>query len=206
MNLTQTLRASSLRICDSLGLPTNPSLPKLDASLTLRSATEISRRALALNVIVACSYGFSRESGLAWLQEYNLSQELSGAESAFLQGESENVQSFQLLAESLFALAWVLGLVNSFSWNAAPPTNLVFIFPNLKVQETPHRFTGTVKLRREAAVLSALDASYCIHWSCLEIQSNGQRPSVNVRAIEYRRWALEWVMGSEAWDEISLDT
>jgi hypothetical protein len=206
MSSTQIQRASSFVVCESLGLPTNRSLPELESSLSLRSKTEIVNRALTLNVVVACSYGFPKKSGLAWLQQHNLSRELTASESEFLNNERANSQPFKLQAECIFAFAWVFGLVGSFNWKATPPNNLVLLFPNLKEQESPQRFVAESNLRNERAILSALDAAFCIHWACRELELSKQTPSVSLNAVTHRRWVFEWVMSDKAWDEISLDT
>jgi hypothetical protein len=199
-------RERSRKVSQSLGLPFNERLPELESSLRLRDKSSIATRALALQVAVACSYGYASSEGVEWLKIHHLASSLSETERVFLEDTREDKLRFQPQVECLFAFAWVLGLTSPFDWRAPPPENLVSMYPHLKTKELPQRFLDSIKLRSETEVLAAVDAAYCVHWGCRQLLLDGRSPPVQVAAVENRRRALEWSVGTENWDDLSLDS
>lgn len=203
---SSTTREHSRKVSQSLGLPFNERLPELEPSLRLRDKSSIATRALALQVAVACSYGYASSEGVEWLRNHHLTSSLSEAERAFLEDKRGDKLRFQPQVECLFAFAWVLGLTSPLDWKSPPPENLVSLYPNLKTKESPQRFLESIRVRSEIEVLAAVDTSYCVHWGCRQVLLDGRSPPLQVAAIENRRRALEWSVGTENWDDLSLDT
>lgn len=108
--------------------------------------------------------------------------------------------------ECLNAFAWLLGHIPGIPLSAVPGSNLVRVYPDLKHQESPDRFLAASRLRRPEDALSTLDLYYCADWGCRELSLAHRYPAFNCTAIRRRRWALEWALGSEDWDAVSLDT
>lgn len=189
--------------CLARGLSTNENLPELEESLSLRPLKEIVGRTMALHGIVACSYGYSPKQTLKWLEENGVVGFLSRSERIAFE-PSKAVAEYQWEAYSLYALAWVLGLINEYSAVSEMPDTLVNVLPDIKEGEAIEHFYSRVSLRGEREILAQLDASYCVHWAIVDVARRDMASPVE-GAIQRRR-ALEWCMSDKGWDSISLDT
>lgn len=82
------------------------------------------------------------------------------------------------------------------------------IFPDLKKEEDSKTFMLKGEIRTLEEIASACDLAYCLHWSLRQAQHE-EKPVPGKAAphvIIERRRALEWLISSEPWDEVSLDT
>jgi len=189
--------------CLARGLSNNENLPELEESLSLRPLKEIVGRIMALHGIVACSYGYSPTQTLKWLEENGVVGFLTSSERIALES-SGSMAEYQWEVYSLYALAWVLGLINGYSATSEMPDTLVNVLPDIKEGEAIEHFYSRVSLRGEREIIVQLDASYCVHWAILDAAQRGIASPVE-GAIQRRR-ALEWCMSDKDWDSISLDT
>jgi hypothetical protein len=207
MNLDD-LRQASLRKATALGYPPAITLPLLDESLRLRSGREITERALTLSGVVAASYGFPRERVTEWLQGEGLEATLGKAEAAFLQGKLGDAQPFQVQVESLTAFAWALGFLGAIEFDKPSPRHLVSIFPDFKRSQSSIHFRDKAKLRDQNDVLRACDLAYCLHWGINQklIDKKPLPGELPPHVVIERRRAIEWMLSSEAWEDVSLDT
>lgn len=202
------LRQASLRKATALGYPPATTLPLLDDSLRLRSAKEITERALTLSGVVAVSYGFPRERVTEWLQREGLEATPGKAEAAFLQHKIGDAQPFQIQVESLTAFAWALGFLGVLDFDKPSPAHLVSIFPDLKKFESSIHFRDKAKLRDRDDVLRACDLAYCLHWG-INQRSIERKPvpsALPPHVVIEKRRAIEWMLSSEDWEDVSLDT
>jgi hypothetical protein len=202
------LRQASLRKAIALGYPPATTLPLLDESLGLRSGREITERALTLAGVVAASYGFPRERVTEWLHGEGLEATLGKAEAAFLQGKIGNAQPFQVQVESLTAFAWALGFLGALEFDKPSPGHLVSIFPDLKKCESSIQFRDKAKLRDRDDVLRACDLAYCLHWGINQrlIEKKPRPGALPPHVVIEKRRAIEWMLASEDWEDVSLDT
>lgn len=186
----------------SLGLPVNNRLPPVDGRL--RPLSAIIERALCLNVVAAVSYGLLWQAGRKWVEREGLWLSLTPAEREFLTGPGLNATNFRGAVQSLYALAWVLGLATPLSPTSPVPQDFYKVLPDLKSGESSERFRARVHGITESEALGALDIFYCVHWGVREAGFSGS--PARFEGLDERRHALEWAMSTVAWDEVSLDT
>ena len=168
----------------------------------------IARRLFCLNTVAAVAYGFSAVSALAWLGREQLDAELTEDERAFMNHGKGNPSAFQIQVEGMWALAWTLGIVSELDFWSPCRSDFVTVLPNLKVGEGVERTLRNVKARGGDAILAACDLSYCLHWRIREWLLVGEAlpQGLDPHLVIERRRALEWVLGSDDWDVVNLDT
>ncbi|MEV4421082.1 DUF4272 domain-containing protein [Patulibacter sp. NPDC049589] len=110
--------------------------------------------------------------------------------------------------EGLHALGWALGLLPDLL-----PTGFSRVPPEVFAPVGPAAAAGApteLALRDQGELLARLDVLTCAHRAVQEHEvggSTGPLPrDVVPRAIAERRRALEWLLGTESWDEIEIDT
>lgn len=199
-----TTRSDSWQLVDSLGMPTNRSLPEIEVN-SPRREEEVVQRLLALFCVVAASFGFPKQQAAEWLDQENLSLALTDKESEFLHSQLEPTP-FQHQVEALFALAWALSLVDELPWGRLPPDNFVTMFPELKVMESAEELRPRLELRPRAELMRRLDEAYCLHWACRQMLLDNEPPPLREYVFRERRRSLEWLNGNGSWDEIDFDT
>lgn len=204
----ETLRKRSLQVVALLGYSTNNALPLLNDDPHLRCAKQVVDRLLCLNAVAASAYGFDRCKAKEWLAHEAALQFLTDAERLFVErgiGESEK---FKLQIEGMWALAWSLGLVVELDFTRSCDKNFMKMLPNLKNRQSADALRSEVRQRTAIDVLAAADLAYCLHWAVRDAQVHGRMLPGKVPAyvVEERRRALDWLLGTEAWDQIALDT
>jgi len=82
------------------------------------------------------------------------------------------------------------------------------LYPDTTEDVTTEAFKRGLKLRDKSEVVSKADLAYCLHWAVRHAEINGQGTPGKVPAnvVAERRRALEWMMGQDDWDEVTLDT
>lgn len=204
---TADIRRHTLNTLASWGLPGPTHLPLLDPP-SLRPTQTVLDRLFALNVVTSVAFGFSRTAALAWLDQEELTKALSPRESAFLSTGRGPVEDFQAQPETMWALAWAVRWVDALDFWRPCDGDFVHRLPDLKVQEPRRSFEAHALIRPVEHVAEALDLAYCLHWVTVDA-ALGRRslPLQNRPAgLLGRRHALEWMLGQDDWDEISLDT
>lgn len=202
------IRVSSNELANKFGFQISASLPLLDDICQPRSCSEIIDRALIISAVVASSYGFKKEVALRWLEQESLTKALSPLEQSFLNGSNESQRIFQGRVETLCAFAWSLSLLSEMDFSKSCPTHLVSLYPDFKKLESAERFKEAARLRSAQELVAVCDAAYCLHWALKESMLNGIKFKSNLSlvVVAERRRALEWILGKEDWDEITLDT
>lgn len=205
MNLADVRRSSweSLR---SLGLPENPSLPLIDETLCLRSVSEIIDRALALYCVVAVGYGFERKRAMKWLGRESLTGVLSANETILLTGSGSIPGSIRWQAESLFVFAIILGLIPTTDVLVKCPDDLVHQFPDINRDQDCISFRNRVALTENKTAIAICDLLYCAHWAAVSTQTQSLHRHLRIESLTERRRAIEWSLGDDDWDNVSLDT
>lgn len=202
------VRRASLIVVDQLGHRVNEDLPLLDAGDSMRDAESIIDRLFCMHCCAACAYSFDRRKALEWLERESDSMWLTPAEQAFLSTGAGDERLFRTQIEAMWALTWCLQIVAELQFDRACSDRFVHLLPDLKSEQPTDRFRTQVNLRPRDEVFQALDLAYCLHWSVRESRLTGKpiKHSVPPHVIEERRRALEWVLSTDNWDEISLDT
>lgn len=201
------VRKDSQRRVTALGYRINPALPLLETGRVTKSARDIACRMLVLHACCAVSYGFSHERATAWIRHHGLMPNVSAEEMALLGGEDACHARFRLRPEAVWLLGWVLGKAENFKLYSPMPLDAVRLFPDLRVDQSPEPWLDSVFVRDTRALMAALDFYYCLHWAWRDgaISAKLARKLPGY-VISERRRALEWCLGSEPWDTISLDT
>lgn len=204
---TGDIRRHTRETVRKLGYPDPKTLPLIDSNVSCRSPQDVVERLLVLNCVAAIAYGFPASRGRGWLQQEHLEGALSSRESAFVMHGRAEPEEFQLQVEALWALTWVIGLVPDLDFTLSCRGDFVAMLPDLQRNESGELIRGKAALRSERELLSALDLAYCLHWGEREASRNWwprRRPPLP--GIRQRRHALEWVLSSQDWDAVVLDT
>ena len=202
------IRSESLQKAEKLGYRANSSLPLLGESVSLRSLEEVVDRSLAFFAVVACSYGFDRQSALRWMGQENVSSYLAESEREYLHSGEGDVSFYQSQVEGLNAFAWALGFVKAIPFDSVCDNTLIKLFPDIKNNGSSEGYRAKAKLRSVKKIISACDLAYCIHWAIREAELNNEMllGDVSGHVIIERRRSLEWMLSTDDWDDISLDT
>ncbi len=202
------IRAESVSIAEKAGILVSATLPLLDAGLRLRDLNDVLDRLLCLAAVAAASYGFSKTQAIAWLQQEEVMQSLTGVELRFLERDEGQPQHFQTQIEGMWALAWALSMVPRLDFWKNCDDDFVAQLPNLKTKESAVGLRDRVRLRPKKEVATACDLAYCLHWAVRQAGIDGRPLPSGLRSyvIVERRRALEWLLSDCPWDEIPLDT
>lgn len=202
------IRQQSLLTAEKLGFPTNQTLPLLDAITEVKSPEQVVLRLLCMHVSAACAFGFDRARAKEWIAKERLDQEITPAERRFVELGVGNASLFQCRVEGMWALAWSLGLVPILDFAETCHDNFVSHLPDLKISQSSEALRSKVVMQPIDARMAACDLSYCLHWSIREAElCNLTVPgTVSSYVIIERRRALEWLIGSEQWEDVTLDT
>jgi len=184
----------------------------------LRPTAEIEARTAILHLVVSRCFGMPAEAGMSWLLAAHLMEAVTPLEWQFVAGNKGDHRSFVLHHDAVFALAWVLGLVDHLDPESPTDERLMGMLPNLVADETyaQWRSRTLVAPRSAVEVAAMLDLYYCLDWAHLEIERVGaERPGmIDANAIGQRRWALEWVTVFHGpfhdppcgWEQVDLST
>lgn len=206
---TQAIRDESMQVVRKLGYTVNENLPLLDIPHALRETNEIIDRALVLYCVVAVANRSSSEAALAWLGQERLLDKLTAKERRWMERSSERDRATYLAREeALWALMWALGFVESLDFSEYCQSALAGMFPRVRDRESSTAFRGKGKLRSLDEIVAATDVAYCLHWSIRNISLEGQSTAGKMEpyVIIERRRALEWLLSTDAWDDVPLDT
>jgi hypothetical protein len=205
---SRLIRSESIRKAAGLGVAVPASVPLLDADLSLREVEDVAGRLLAMNAVAAVAYGFDKAKAIAWLQQEALERVLTEPERKFIvQGEGAP-EPFRAQIEAMWALAWAIGMVSELDFGKECDRGFAARLPNLKHAEPSLALRRRSRLRSLGDVVSACDLAYCLHWAIAQSSIDGVPPprSLKPNIVIERRRALEWLLSSESWNEISLDT
>lgn len=183
-------------------------LPLMDDGLALRSSTESVDRLLSLNAVAAVAYGFDRAKAMEWVQKEGLDRRLSPSEMAFLTASRGEPRAFQVQVESMWALAWAVGLVVRLDFWTDCDRRFAEMLPNLKVGQSSAPWRQKAHNRQLEEVVAECDLGFCLHWAVRDAELKGLRPPDRLKpfVVVERRRALEWLVGSQDWDSVTLDT
>ena len=207
MDLKQ-IREQSVQAAEQLGVNVSPTLPLQDSGLETRSADEAISRLLAMNAVAATAHGFDKTKAIAWLNQEALTDLLTEQEKRFVFEGVGQPDRFKVQVESMWALAWAVGLINELNFAKDCDNRFVTMLPNLKETQSSAEFRKNANPRPLEQVVAACDLAYCFHWAIRQAELSGKQPPANLKpyVVVERRRALEWLLSKDAWDEISLDT
>ncbi|MFC4701509.1 DUF4272 domain-containing protein [Glaciecola siphonariae] len=204
----QKIREISQKNAKKLGYEINTNLPLLDDDIGLRPQQEIVGRSLALFAVVACSYRFDKSLAIQWLERERVIDYLSDSERIYLNEREDNITRFQSQVEGLNAFAWSLGFVKSISFDSACDNSLIKHFPDIKNNGSSCEYKALSSVRSSSQIISVCDLAYCLHWAIVNAEANSVNllSDVAQHVIIERRRALEWMLCTDDWDKLTLDT
>jgi uncharacterized protein DUF4272 len=202
------IRDESIRTARQLGAEVSATLPLLDAGLEMRSVDETVCRILAMNAVAATAYGFDSAKVTAWLNQEALTNSLSEQERVYVFEGIGRPDRYQIQVEGMWALSWAMGIVTEMNFAQDCDSRFAAMLPNLKQQQTSAEFRKRANPRSLETVISGCDLAYCLHWAIRQAKLGGYRPPASLQpyVVVERRRALEWLLSTEAWDEVQLDT
>ncbi len=186
------------------------SLPFLDTAGQPKTAEQILSRVGATSAVLAVACGCQRPVARRWLRDEGLSDALSPRERDVLDDDVDDLDDVSQTAETLYALAWSVGLI-------AGADDLGTSVPDTLITAVPHppprpRAVAAVRSRiapvGQLDLLRALDLTYCLDWAIVDGRLRGEETpsSPSPMVVVGRRHALEWILGDELWDDVSMDT
>lgn len=207
MDLKQ-IRDESIQVAKKFGIEISPSLPLLDFGLQVRDTNEIVSRLLVMHAVAASAYGFDRGKVIAWLNQEGLSHSLSEQEKKFVVERIGQPDRFRTQIESIWALAWAVGIVSELNFAKECDDRFVAVLPNLKLSQSSSDLRKGVNPRPISKIASACDLAYCLHWAIRQSEIEGRPPAgaLKPHIVIERRRALEWLLSGEEWDSVPLDT
>lgn len=210
MNVFSDARERTRAMLNRRGYKFSESLPLLDCSEPSRAREAIVGRILALHCVVALSFGWDhkRSEIMSWCNQEKLTDYMTRVESAFLGGAVGLRPAMQWRVDALFALAWACKLTDR-SLLEGVPEELVTWFPNILRGAPASEFGTGLDLREEKDLINELDLLYCLASAKTDLHIRGIREnssSLDLRSVQQRRQALEWLFSTQDWEEIELDT
>jgi hypothetical protein len=204
---SQRVRTQSLSILEKRGLSVPVHFPLLDEIEHTRSKDDILARLLCLHAALVCAFGFSKKKAIFWLRIEKLTQKLTANERNFIFEGVGAATSFQTQIEGMWALAWVLGLVEQLDFWSYCGEGFASLMPDVDVNESSARIAAASNLRSVDEIVAALDLAYCLHWNVRQAQLQGKpSPVLESYVTIERRRALEWVLSDDEWDAVFFDT
>jgi len=203
---------STVEWASSFGISTAPT-PPLGArplSKRPRRARTVAARAIVLHCVTAVAAGAGREPIIDWLRQQGLWRSTSRSERRFLTDvEPSASKCIQLTwrAETEWTLLWALGWVD----HLGLPTRLCDsrrmvdeIMPALGSDTTS--FQQSAHLRASNVLCAEDERTYDLWCRAQPARRADRLPQDLQWGVLYeRRYAFEWLLWGELWDEVTCD-
>jgi hypothetical protein len=176
-----------------------------------RSAREIATRAAILQGVVAVAFEVDSEPVIEWLRDQGVWHQVSRREEAFLlhpDVTDERRNRFRWHQEAEWALLWAIGEVESLGLptRGCDTRRLVDeIIPPLG--SDIEGFLASARLRPPGVLLAEGDRTYNL-WCYANAAARRGEPlpsDLNWWVLYERRYAFEWLDGTQDWDDVTCD-
>ena len=110
--------------------------------------------------------------------------------------------------DALWVLAWSVHIHDQLDFGEDIPDHFVKMLPDLHAMESTHAIRESTRLRARPEILQMADLAYCLHWAIVDASIN-HRPNpgrVHVYSVIMRRRALEWLLSTDDWEHVQMDT
>jgi hypothetical protein len=116
--------------------------------------------------------------------------------------------SKQWQIESLWALAWCLGVHPNLDFSDSCSDSFVRMLPDIAKDAATSSFRNRLQLREKTEITEKTDLAYCLHWAVRDAEISRKKLPGKVpgQVVVERRRALEWMIGQDPWDEVAMDT
>lgn len=193
------------RTCDALsqlGIAVRgDQLPQIfapGADVEVRTLRDIEARGAILNIVQARVFDMPPHMAMRWLLDAHVLEDLTADEWQFIATGRGDPQRFSEQLESLYTIAWMLGLVAGLDPARYCSDNLPSLMPDLRSAEPFERWRArTLPSCRDAVeVAEALDLYGCLDWLCVQSRQHGMVVPGNLdeSVVWHRRWALRWLV------------
>jgi len=206
------IKRKSEEIIKKYGANINPHLPILDYQ-GVRKYDEIIKRITIMAGMVYIAHQAPPSVIRKWIEEQGLYQYVTELEKGILEKNEGEVTSEEILklkwyVESLWALAWVLGINKNFKVDEPVGEELIQMVPDLRKKQNFSTLKAKTLMLNEKEIYEQADLYYRVHWHCVNTRLEGLNSSkFDEGTIMERRKALDWVITpKEEWDEIDLCT
>ncbi len=205
------IRAANNQLIADQGYTFNQYLPILDDP-KIRTLEEIKGRISVMNAVINIAFEAPTHVIRDWIIEHKLTKYLSESEQLIINKPNPHLSEFEINSmmwylESLWALMWVVEMIDNLSINKPVGDNMVNLLPNLEEEENNNKIIAIEKLRSELEIYTKLDYYYRLHWHCIDNRNRGIKSKVSEGVVYERRKALEWVFNSDSqWDSVEMST
>lgn len=192
------------------GIPLHPSLPFADGVLN-KSSIDIAQRIVGLYVMLGLARDADPDLLWNWMESNDFLSFLSDEEMRVLQQESfteADINSCSWKQESIFVLCWYEGFEKKIIF-PTDECDLTDVLMRVPPEVSFELMLESFQPRSESELIEELDFYYCVHAAIKhpELWKDEQLLGrIKVAAVEERRRALEWLVSTNDWDNVSLDT
>jgi hypothetical protein len=176
-----------------------------------RQAYAVATRAIILHGVVAAAYDVAAGPIVKWLQEQAIWDEVTAQKRACLLSTTwtkAKQLEYRWKQEAEWTLLWMIGEVDFLGLpiHCCDTQHLVDkIIPALG--DPVHDFISQAKLRVPGALLAEDDRSYSLwcHALAAKRRKEALPNDLNLAVLRERRYAFEWIDGTQNWDEVTCD-
>ncbi len=175
-----------------------------------RTVRQIAVRALILQGVVAVASKVDPAAIIEWFRDQRIWRSVTAAEKAFLTNPAVSptqCNEFRWHEEAEWTLLWAIGKVDSLGLptRVCDSRRLVDeIIPPLGSDIAA--FVASSKVRVPGVLLAEDDRTYNLWCSAQKARHKRELPTdLNMSVLYERRYAFEWLDGTEGWDEVTCD-
>lgn len=204
-------KARSIAALTAQGIPVLPSLPLIEdkASSHRRMTDEVARRTIALAIVAVGGETLQQDLVDDLIMQFGAADFFSTDERQFLGDMIADPQDridATWRYEAVHVLLWALDIYDELGFPDTI-TDVPLLADTLRDLGT----SGLIKkgqLRSQADLLDAADLMYRMHWAVRQAGLDGDPPpqGLDPSVVCERRYALEWLIGNVAWDNVRTDT
>jgi Domain of unknown function (DUF4272) len=189
----------------------NEWLPVLDDP-KIRSLEEIKGRISVMNAVINIAFEAPTHEIKNWIIKHKLTKYLTESEQLIIDKPNDHLNNFELNSlmwylESLWALMWVVEMIETLDASVKVGDNMASLLPDLENEEGNDKVDKVQGLRSEIEIYTMLDYYYRLHWLVTDSRINGLKIKLTEGVAYERRKALEWVMNRDCdWDSVEMGT
>jgi hypothetical protein len=211
MTLTQqqSIKATNDKLILEQGYRINEWLPVLDDT-KIRSLEDIKGRISIMNAVINIAFEAPTHEIKNWIIKHKLTKHLSESEQLIIDKPNDHLNNFELNSimwylESLWALMWVVEMIETLDAKVPVSDNMASLLPDLEQEESNEKVDKVQNLRPELEIYTMLDYYYRLHWFVTDSRINGVKIKLTEGVIYERRKALEWVLNLDYdWDTVEM--
>jgi Domain of unknown function (DUF4272) len=211
MNLTQqqAIKAANDKLILEQGYRINEWLPVLDDP-KIRSLEDIKGRISIMNAVINIAFEAPTHEIKKWIIKHKLTKYLSESEQLIIDKPNDHLNNFELNSitwylESLWALMWVVQMIETLDVQVPVSDNMAKLLPDLEQEEGNEKIENIECLRPELEIYTMLDYYYRLHWYVTDSRINGVKIKLTEGVVYERRKALEWVLNRDCdWDSVEM--